>query len=74
MEAPGLYSAPYFSVSAADLGLDFAAGLAALAGVCSDARSARVLNRLAACERLRVFLRALVFGMSRAPLITQGSK
>ena len=46
--------------AAAGLALAFAAGLA---GAFSDARSARVLTRLAACERLRVFLRALVFGM-----------
>jgi len=53
----------YFS-AAAGLALVFAAGLAAdLAGACKDARRARVLTRLAACERLRVFLRALVFGM-----------
>jgi len=53
----------YFS-AAAGLGLAFAAGLAAaLAGACKDARRARVLTRLAAWDRLRVFLRALVFGM-----------
>jgi len=49
----------YFS-AAAGLALVFAAGLAC---VCSDARRARVLTRLAAWDRLRVFLRALVFGM-----------
>jgi len=54
----------WFYFSAAGLGLAFAAGLAAdLAGACKDARSARVLTRLAAWDRLRVFLRALVFGM-----------
>jgi len=54
----------FFYFSAVGLALVFAAGLAAdLAGACKDARRARVLTRLAACERLRVFLRALVFGM-----------
>jgi hypothetical protein len=58
----------YFSAAAASLGLAFAAGLAAaLAGICSDARSSRVLTRLAAWDRLRVFLRALVFGMESSP-------
>jgi hypothetical protein len=52
----------YFSAAAAGLVFVFAAGLA-----CSDARSSRVLTRLAALDRLRVFLRALVFGMGRAP-------
>jgi hypothetical protein len=67
----------YFSVfsAAAGLGLAFAAGLAApLAGVCSDARSARVLTRLAALDRLRVFLRALVFGIGSGSLNVQDSK
>jgi hypothetical protein len=57
-----LISRPYFS-AAAGLALVFAAGLAAALVVCSDARRARVLTRLAALDRLRVFLRALVFGM-----------
>jgi len=48
------------------LALVFAAGLAC---VCSDARRARVLTRLAAWDRLRVFLRALVFGMGSGSLI-----
>lgn len=51
----------YF-VAFAGLAAGFAA---ALAVVCSEARSARVLTRLAAFDRLRVFLRALVFGMVR---------
>ena len=53
----------YF-VAFAGLAAGFAA---ALAVVCSDARSARVRTRLAAFDRLRVFLRALVFGMDEAP-------
>jgi hypothetical protein len=57
----------YFSAAAAGLVLTFAAGLAAALVVCSDARSARVLTLLAALDRLRVFLRALVFGMGWAP-------
>ena len=58
------FNCVHFSASAAGLAFAFAAGLAAfLAGACSDARSSRVLIRLAAFERLRVFLRALVFGM-----------
>ena len=58
-----VYSA--FSAAAAGLVFALAAGLAAV----SDARRARVLTRLAACERLRVFLRALVFGMESGSLI-----
>src|ERR1041384_3442353 len=53
----------YFSLSAAGLGFVFSAGLAAFARTCRDARSARVLCRLAACERLRVFLRALALDL-----------
>jgi hypothetical protein len=48
----------YFS--AAGLALALAAGLAL---VCSDTRSSRVLNLLAALERLRVFLRALALDL-----------
>jgi hypothetical protein len=70
-----VYCCGYFSAAAPGLVLAFAAGLAAaLAVVCSDARSARVLSRLAAFERLRVFLRALVFGMESCPLILHESK
>jgi len=65
----------YFSAAGAGLALAFAAGLAAaLAGACSDARSARVLTRLAAWDRLRVFLRALVFGIGSGSLSVQDSK
>jgi hypothetical protein len=50
------------------LAVDFAANLSApLAGASSDARRARVLSRLAACDRLRVFFRALVFGIGEVP-------
>jgi hypothetical protein len=49
----------------------FAAGFADLAaawtGICRDALRARFLTRLAACDRLRVFSRALSFGIGRAP-------
>ena len=58
----------YFSAAAVGLALVFGDGLAA-AEVCKDARRARVLTRLAACDRLRVFLRALVFGMGSRYLI-----
>jgi hypothetical protein len=52
--------------------LAFPAGLVApLAGASSDARRARVLSRLAACDRLRVFFRALVFGMARFPHLSE---
>lgn len=54
---------PYF-VALADLAVGFAA---ALAGDCRDARRARVRTRLAAFDRLRVFLRAFFFGMDEAP-------
>jgi hypothetical protein len=64
-----------FYFSAVGLALVFAAGLAAdLAGACKDARRARVLTRLAAWDRLRVFLRALVFGIGSGSLSLQDSK
>jgi hypothetical protein len=51
------------------LAAGFSAGLPVdLAGVCSDARSARFLSRFAACDRLRVFSRALSFGIGETPL------
>jgi hypothetical protein len=52
----------------AGLALFFAAGLSpALAGASNDALSALFLSRLAACDRLRVFFRALVFGIGEVP-------
>jgi hypothetical protein len=52
------------------LAVDFALGLAAGfpatgAAACKEARRARFRSRLAACERLRVFSRALSFGIVR---------